>query len=86
MVRTRKQRDKMEVKNMHVAKKLKDIFINEKIPKEKRENWPIVTDANDIILWIPGVKKSKFDKNTDEYYDIIYKYVISEEKQTNEEK
>ncbi len=78
-VRYRKPKDCMEVKNLHGSKKIKDIFINEKIPLEKRDSWPIVVDSNDTILWIPGVKKSKFDKNIDEFYDIIYKYVMSEE-------
>ena len=39
-----------------------------------------MVDNNDNILWVPGIKKSKFDKNNHEFYDIIYKYVISEEK------
>lgn len=84
-VRTRKPKDTIKVKNLKGTKKVKDIFINEKIGLEKRNTWPIVVDKNDTILWIPGVKKSNFDKNIEEYYDIIYKYVISKEKE-NEEK
>ncbi len=84
-VRKRKSSDRMHIKNMQGTKKVKDIFINEKIPMEKRDTWPVVIDANDNILWLPGLKKSNFDKNKDEFYDIIYKYVISEEKK-NEEK
>ena len=84
-VRTRKEKDSMEVKNLKGTKKVKDIFINEKVPKGKRETYPIVVDSQDNIIWIPGLKKSKFDKNIDEFYDIIYKYVISEE-QKNEKK
>lgn len=84
-VRNRRVSDKIHIKNMKFPKKVKDIFINEKVPLEKRDTWPIVVDANDNIIWIPGLKKSKFDKNINEFYDIIYKYVISEEKQ-NEKK
>ncbi len=84
-IRTRKKEDKMEVKNLQGSKKIKDIFIDEKIPIVKRDSWPILVDANDNILWLLGLKKSKFDKNNNEFYDIIYKYVISEEKQ-NEKK
>lgn len=79
-VRTRKEKDTMQVKNLKGTKKIKDIFIDEKVPKNRRETIPIVVDQNDTILWLPGLKKSKFDKNKDEFYDIIYKYVISEEK------
>lgn len=79
-IRYRKDGDKMKLKNLEGHKKIKDIFINEKIPLEKRDSWPLIVDSNDQILWIPGVKKSNFDKNIDEFYDIIYKYVLSEEK------
>lgn len=78
-IRYRQLGDVMEVKNLKGKKKVKDIFINEKIPLDKRNSWPILVDNKDRILWIPGVKKSKFDKNINELYDIIYKYVISEE-------
>ena len=64
----------MIIKNMNNAKKIKDIFIDEKVPKEDRDTYPIVVDNNDNILWIPGIKKSKFDKSNDENYDIILWY------------
>ena len=73
-VRSRKTGDKMIIKNMNNAKKIKDIFIDEKVPKEDRDTYPIVVDNNDNILWIPGIKKSKFDKSNDENYDIILWY------------
>ncbi len=78
-IRTRKREDAMEVKNMQGTKKINKIFIDEKVPMSKRDTYPIVTDSNGTILWIPGLKKSKFDKNIDEFYDIIYKYEMSEE-------
>lgn len=83
-IRYRISSDKMAVKNLNGTKKIKDILINEKVPREKRDTYPIVVDSNNEILWLPGLKKSKFDKNIDEFYDIIYKYVISEEKKENE--
>ena len=61
-VRTRKNSDVMEIKNLNGTKKVKDIFINEKIPKRKRDTYPIVVDGHDQVIWIPGVKKSKFDE------------------------
>ncbi|MCI8574963.1 MAG: tRNA lysidine(34) synthetase TilS [Bacilli bacterium] len=79
-VRTRKNGDKIASKNVLGHQKIKDIFINHKIPQEKRNSWPIVVDSNDNILWIPGLKKSKFDKEITEKYDIIYKYEICKEK------
>ncbi|KHF28457.1 tRNA(Ile)-lysidine synthase [Anoxybacillus sp. BCO1] len=55
-VRTRKRGDRMKVKGMEHPKKVARIFIDEKIPANEREQWPIVEDANGNIIWIPGVK------------------------------
>ena len=73
-IRTRVDGDKIEIKGLNGHKKLKDIFIDEKVSKEDRENWPILVDSNENILWIPGLKKSKFDKQKKENYDIIVRY------------
>ena len=73
-VRNRKNGDRIMVKNLFGSKKVKDIYIDEKIPLEKRREIPIVTDSNNMILWLPGVKKSKFDVESDGIYDIILSY------------
>ncbi len=73
-VRCRKIGDKMHVKNMKELKKVKNIFIDCKIPIESRDMYPIVVDSNDNILWIPGLKKSQFDRKNSIKYDIILKY------------
>ena len=74
IVRTRRIGDKICVKGMNGSKKLKDIFIDNKIPVDKRDSWPIVLDSHNNIVWVPGVKKTKFDKKNNEEYDIILKY------------
>ena len=58
IIRTRRAGDRMTVKGMVGSKKLKDIFINEKIPITERDKWPIITDNAGNILWLPGLKKS----------------------------
>ena len=73
-IRNRRDGDKMIIKGLNGSKKIKDIFINEKIDKDLRDNWPIVVDSNDTIVWLPGLKKSKFDKAKNENYDIILWY------------
>ena len=73
-VRTRKLGDKMFLKKIDGYKKVKDIFIDCKIPTKDRDKWPIVVDSKDKIIWIPGVKKSIFTKLNNEKYDIILKY------------
>jgi tRNA(Ile)-lysidine synthase len=55
-------------------KKINDIFIDEKISLGERETWPIVLDSSDKVVWLPGLKKSKYDKEKNEKYDIIIKY------------
>ncbi len=80
-VRNKKIGDKIEVKNLNQFKKLSDVFTNEKIKKDVRENIPIVLDSNENILWIPGIKKSSFDKEKTEKYDIIIKYILKEEEE-----
>ena len=74
IVRTRKIGDKMAVKGLNGSKKIKDIFIDKKISLEARDTWPIVLDSKGNIVWIPGIKKSKFDKKKSDSYDIILKY------------
>lgn len=73
-IRTRHNGDKISVKGMLGSKKINDIFIDEKIPMSDRESWPVVVDSTNKVIWLPGLKKSKFDKTKDEKYDIILKY------------
>ncbi len=73
-VRTRKHGDKIALKGTNGHKKVKDILIDSKIPMKDRELWPIVVDSQDTIVWIPGLKKSKFNKQKTEKCDIIIRY------------
>ncbi|MNM58805.1 tRNA(Ile)-lysidine synthase [compost metagenome] len=57
-VRSRLPGDIMKVMGLNGSKKVKDIFIDEKIPPSLRSGIPIVTDANGQIIWIPGVRRS----------------------------
>ncbi len=58
IVRTRRDGDRMAVKGLKGTKKLKDIFIDEKIPLHKRNSWPVITDRYNEILWLPGIRKA----------------------------
>ncbi|CAM4105179.1 tRNA lysidine(34) synthetase TilS [Mesobacillus thioparans] len=62
-IRTRKNGDRMSLKGMNGSKKLKDIFIDMKVPLAKRDEWPVVTDRENRILWLPGLKKSNHAAN-----------------------
>lgn len=71
-VRNRKDGDRMKTFNGG-TKKIKDIFIEKKIPLEKRDTWPIVVDSSDKIVWIPNLKKSKYNRLKSETCDIIFR-------------
>lgn len=71
-LRTRCDGDKMQVLNLG-TKKVSDIFIDNKINKEIRDNFPILVDAKNNIIWLPSLKKSQFCKDKSEKYDIIIK-------------
>ena len=72
-LRAKQDGDRMIVKNMGGSKKISDIFIDCKVPKNKRKDYPILVDAKDTIIWVPGLKKSQFAKDKSEKYDIIIK-------------
>ncbi|UOQ44659.1 tRNA lysidine(34) synthetase TilS [Halobacillus salinarum] len=59
IVRSRKQGDRMKLRGMNGSKKVKDIFIDKKIPAQLRKSWPLVTDSDGRILWVIGLKKGE---------------------------
>ncbi len=79
IIRNRNDGDKIEVLGSG-TKKIKDIFIDSKVEKQERNIYPIVTDSKDNILWLPGLKKSKYDKSKSGKYDIILRYDRKENK------
>ena len=64
VVRTRKDGDRIVPTGMRSGKKLKEIFINEKVPKEIRDRVPLIT-YNDEIVWIAGVRGNEKYKSTE---------------------
>ena len=52
------------------TKKLKDVFINKKVPMQKRNILPILLNKENEIIWIPEIFKAKC--NGDQYLYIIY--------------
>ena len=81
ILRNKEEKDEIKVKNLNGTKKVKKIFIDEKIPLRLRNNYPILTDSKNNLLWIPGIKKSIFDCYNKEKYDIIIKYIKKGDKE-----
>lgn len=57
-VRSRQSGDRMEPFGLKGTKKVKDMFIDEKMPPAARNRIPIVADAAGRIIWIPGLRRS----------------------------
>lgn len=65
--RTRKRGDMISLKTGR--KKIKDLFIDEKVPREERETIPLIT-AGEEVLWAVGLRvsaKHQPDANTEKY-------------------
>ncbi|WP_338471289.1 tRNA lysidine(34) synthetase TilS [Niallia sp. XMNu-256] len=77
IIRTKEQGDRMSLKGMGGTKKLKSIFIDHKVPIAEREEWPVVTDGKNRILWLPRLKKchnaDTLNNDKEPYILITYK-------------
>ena len=64
-IRYRRNGDRIIPMGVNFQKKIKEIFIDKKIHKEKRDKIPIITYKEDIV-WVVGIKKSEVFKYTKE--------------------
>ncbi len=67
-IRTRREGDYIQINSFGGRKKLKDYFIDHKIPRELRDSQILVTDGNHV-MWLPGEgermsEKYKVDQTT----------------------
>ncbi|MET3683746.1 tRNA(Ile)-lysidine synthase [Alkalibacillus flavidus] len=58
VVRTRQRGDRIRPQGLNGHKKVKDIFIDHKVPTVERDTWPVVTDKHGRLLWIPFLCRS----------------------------
>ncbi|WP_241158329.1 tRNA lysidine(34) synthetase TilS [Cohnella candidum] len=58
IVRTRLPGDRMAPLGLNGTKKVQDMFVDAKIPRSMRDEWPLVADAEGRILWVPGLRRS----------------------------
>ncbi len=72
-IRNRRAGDVLQLKGLAGTKKLKEYFIDAKIPKHLRDDWPLLC-CGDTILWVCGKRKCEgFD--ADEKSERIIKCV-----------
>lgn len=55
MLRPPRRGDRIKLPGGEGHTKLSDVFVNAKVPHSLRSHWPVVTDASDEILWLPGL-------------------------------
>jgi tRNA(Ile)-lysidine synthase len=73
-IRNRRNGDKFKPLGLKGTKKLKDYFIDEKIPKDERSEIPILV-SGDEILWVIGYRRSnlhKIKRNTGKILKVSY--------------
>ena len=61
-VRNKRDGDRYQPKGLVGHKKVKKLFLEHKIPVHERENWPIIVNKDDQIVWIPGLQKMNSEK------------------------
>ncbi|AIS53266.1 tRNA(Ile)-lysidine synthase TilS [Thermoanaerobacter kivui] len=74
VVRSRQPGDVISPINMKGSKKLKEFFVDEKIPREIRDEIPLIAIGNEIV-WVVGYRMSdkfKVDENTKKVVIIQY--------------
>ncbi len=73
-IRNRRPGDAMSVLGLDGRQKIKNIFIEKRVPVMDRQSYPLVVDSENRIIWIPNLKKSQFNSKNSEKCDIILKY------------
>jgi tRNA(Ile)-lysidine synthase len=71
-IRNRHQGDRIKIVGLNGSKKVKDIFIDEKIPPSQRETIPIVVDADNQVLWVTGIRHSEVAAVTEHTVRILH--------------
>lgn len=82
IIRTKEPGDRMSLKGMEGTKKIKSIFIDQKVPVNERMRWPVITDSTNRILWLPRLKKyhDADTVNMEEEEYILLSYISSIER------
>lgn len=78
IIRAIEEDDVISLNNLG-TKKVKDIFRDSKVKEDIRKYYPIITDSNNKIIFIPGIKKSNLLKKKTDKYDIIITCELKEE-------
>lgn len=74
-VRTREVGDRIQLSGMSGSKRLSRLFIDEKVPLSKRDDWPLLVDAHNEVLAVLRLRvSSKFSRTRragDDYVFVV---------------
>jgi tRNA(Ile)-lysidine synthase len=70
VLRTRRQGDRIRPFGLGGTKKLKDLFIDLKIPWELKSTYALLTDREGL-LWVAGLKRSDRARITEETREVL---------------
>ncbi|MGM0524309.1 MAG: tRNA lysidine(34) synthetase TilS, partial [Bacillota bacterium] len=73
-VRTRKAGDKIYLPELDGHKKVSRIFIDQKIPQDQRDHWPLLVDQHDHVVWVMGLTKPFIQTHVEakQYVKLMY--------------
>jgi len=57
-VRSPKAGDRVKPLGLDGTKKLQDVFVDAKVPRAERPEWPVVT-AGGVVAWVPGLVRGQ---------------------------
>jgi tRNA(Ile)-lysidine synthase len=56
--RPRRNGDRFQPIGLNGSKKVKDMYVDDKVPPALRERLPLMEDRDGFIVWIPGIRRS----------------------------
>lgn len=71
VVRNWREGDCYHALNAPGSRKLQDMFVDRKIPREERKNLPVVTTEDSLILWTPGLPVNHQFRVTEKTKEIL---------------
>lgn len=54
-IRNRLKGDRIYPVGLNGSKKISDVFIDNKVPRDERDGWPVVVTTQGEVVWVPGL-------------------------------
>ena len=78
-LRRRKRGDKFKPLGTQGYQKLKKFLLAKRVDKSLRDDWPLIVDSFDNIVWVIGLEISEDARVTNFFYPVLHIRVIEEE-------